>query len=799
MTMGEVSEVKAQTLDDLSITFTGNTYLQGTGTGTAADNANYWTVTGATSGFGWSTDYVGWFYSITPTLTPKTQPTLPAGTYVLVSEVSYNSSSNGNGTVTLSVTKGGESIGGYSGFSATVSGINKKITSFYVASEGEVDFSYSISKSGSSTVQFGFQKLYKVDQSGDKTALFSEISQDDFDALLAASPARRLNALTANDVIAFDGTKENGSTGWTIGEGSPAAGTRWNWGSGSSPSYVAWFYNNSQVVLSKTLENLPVGSYLLSSFVHSYQRGTLSVSITRVGEATPLATFTYTGNGSGSATDGSLAYTKFIPFYNESIGNVTLTYTITATGTINWGDEYLYSISTKAGEDGNFIDDMNAVGQDRLAQFVTDLAAKKTLQAAIGAASDYRDGIAEADKGDGWFQYPTSAFTTLTDVITAAQSVVNANDNDNYAAKTTAVNDALDAFKAAKKVFEEGKNYYVKKGSDYLNICKYPINWPNCPYIALFTTLPYVVQFEIKDADANQYYIKNVDGQYLGAYKNYSVSSTYDYAPAILDGKNDGDYFIATRDGINKIKFQLNSLTDRYISSNSSKISGTDYYAVQLNKNNNGTVLSLTIEEATEENVSMFISSSADWGTFVAPFAVELTGDLAGVEAYTITTDGATITKSEALSTIPANTPVLLHKTGGLDATNVSGYAQSYYTGLPEEGNLVGFLATGGSVPASVENGDTYYVLQKQGTVVGWYKVTSELTGTVNRAYLKVPAGGDAARQFIPLFDDSETTGIMQVNGENVKANDYYNLKGQRVSQPTKGLYIVGGRKVMVK
>ena len=219
--------MKAQTLDELSITFTGNTYLQGTGTGTAADNANYWTVTGATIGSncGWYTDYVGWFYNITPTLTPKTQPTLPAGTYVLVSEVSYNSSTNGNGTVTLSVTKGGEPIGGYNGFSATVPGINKKITSFYVASEGEVDFSYSIGKISSSTVQFGFQKLYKVDQSGDKTALFSEISQDDFDALLAASPARRLNALTANDVTAFDGTKENGSTGCNIGEGRPAAGT----------------------------------------------------------------------------------------------------------------------------------------------------------------------------------------------------------------------------------------------------------------------------------------------------------------------------------------------------------------------------------------------------------------------------------------------------------------------------------------------------------------------------------------------------------------------------------------------
>ena len=142
------------------------------------------------------------------------------------------------------------------------------------------------------------------------------------------------------------------------------------------------------------------------------------------------------------------------------------------------------------------------------------------------------------------------------------------------------------------------------------------------------------------------------------------------------------------------------------------------------------------------------------WGTFVAPFAVELTGDLDGVEAYTITTDGTTITKSGALSTIPA----------------------------------------------SVDDGDTYYVLQKQAEVVGWYKVTSALTGTANRAYLKVPAAaGGEARQFMPLFGDSETTAIMSVNTEGVKTDGYYNLQGQRISNPKNGLYIVGGKKVVVK
>ena len=46
--------------------------------------------------------------------------------------------------------------------------------------------------------------------------------------------------------------------------------------------------------------------------------------------------------------------------------------------------------------------------------------------------------------------------------------------------------------------------------------------------------------------------------------------------------------------------------------------------------------------------------------------------------------------------------------------------------------------------------------------------------------------------------DNDETTGINSVNAE---ANNgaYYNLQGIRVAQPTKGLYIVNGKKMLVK
>ena len=43
------------------------------------------------------------------------------------------------------------------------------------------------------------------------------------------------------------------------------------------------------------------------------------------------------------------------------------------------------------------------------------------------------------------------------------------------------------------------------------------------------------------------------------------------------------------------------------------------------------------------------------------------------------------------------------------------------------------------------------------------------------------------------------TTGIHAVQGAGLKVNGYYNLAGQRVAQPTKGVYIVNSKKVVIK
>jgi len=78
---------------------------------------------------------------------------------------------------------------------------------------------------------------------------------------------------------------------------------------------------------------------------------------------------------------------------------------------------------------------------------------------------------------------------------------------------------------------------------------------------------------------------------------------------------------------------------------------------------------------------------------------------------------------------------------------------------------------------------------------IGFYKVASGEAVPAGKAYLVIPA--DPSREFIGF--GGETTGIQDVNRETIANNRYYDMQGRIVAQPQKGLYIVNGKKVLVK
>ena len=167
------------------------------------------------------------------------------------------------------------------------------------------------------------------------------------------------------------------------------------------------------------------------------------------------------------------------------------------------------------------------------------------------------------------------------------------------------------------------------------------------------------------------------------------------------------------------------------------------------------------------------------FATYSAVKAINVDGI---VTAYGAKYDGSKIVLTP-VTEIPANTGVIIEATAGTYIVPAINSAASI-------ASVNGLLVSDGSIPG---DGSTIFALGKKSGVVGFVKVKNGVNIPAGKAYIVIPA---TARDFIGF--DEETTAIETVQ-QNAKAdNQYFNLAGQRVAQPTKGLYIVNGKKVVL-
>ena len=167
----------------------------------------------------------------------------------------------------------------------------------------------------------------------------------------------------------------------------------------------------------------------------------------------------------------------------------------------------------------------------------------------------------------------------------------------------------------------------------------------------------------------------------------------------------------------------------------------------------------------------------------------------AGCEAFVASSfayDVITISKI-VNGIIPANTGVLLKGAKGTYTLKAQDAAATVGTNL--------FKANVTASELSPTEGDyTNFILVPDGE--GGVKFAKVSGGTLGayKAYLQLPTSSATARELSISFDEGETTGISAalMNNERMN-NEVYNLAGQRVAQPTKGLYIVNGKKYIVK
>ena len=183
------------------------------------------------------------------------------------------------------------------------------------------------------------------------------------------------------------------------------------------------------------------------------------------------------------------------------------------------------------------------------------------------------------------------------------------------------------------------------------------------------------------------------------------------------------------------------------------------------------------------------------YATFASPYPLDLTtANLpAGLTAYKAAVDGTTVTFTQLNQTVPANTGILLQ---GDASENYNIPVVSSGTAVTENA----FLVNDGGTTFTGDANYYYFGLIKNSLTFGVFDPSS-VAIPASKAYLKVQKNSideSPSRALTVRFGD-EATGINAVKSEEVKDNSLFNLSGQRVSQPTKGLYIVNGKKVIIK
>ncbi|MCR5711373.1 MAG: leucine-rich repeat domain-containing protein, partial [Prevotella sp.] len=156
---------------------------------------------------------------------------------------------------------------------------------------------------------------------------------------------------------------------------------------------------------------------------------------------------------------------------------------------------------------------------------------------------------------------------------------------------------------------------------------------------------------------------------------------------------------------------------------------------------------------------------------------------------YKATLSGTTVTLTEISDKVITAGQAVLLKTTTKDPVELTPCA----TGSTDD--YSGNDLEGVDEDTAKESGFDYYVLSYQDSKLSFYKYSGTTLGA-NKAFFKIPA--NSSREFLDIL--GEVTGIDgRWKMEDGRSDVYYDLNGRRVMNPTKGIYIVNGSKVVVK
>lgn len=198
-----------------------------------------------------------------------------------------------------------------------------------------------------------------------------------------------------------------------------------------------------------------------------------------------------------------------------------------------------------------------------------------------------------------------------------------------------------------------------------------------------------------------------------------------------------------------------------------------------------------------EANITLTRTLQAGgWNTFAVPFSTAIPSGWTVKQLASSSLSGDLLTLNfEDATSIAAGTPYLVKVNANVVNPTFEGVTitDDFH---PVETNDVTFFPISEPTPVDATIGEKILFIQ-DGHTLTWAK-----NGGTIKAFRAVFILEDAsrARSFEMNFGD-ETTGIKTIGNASVTTGSsaVYDLQGRRVENPTHGLYIVNGKKVMVK
>ena len=184
------------------------------------------------------------------------------------------------------------------------------------------------------------------------------------------------------------------------------------------------------------------------------------------------------------------------------------------------------------------------------------------------------------------------------------------------------------------------------------------------------------------------------------------------------------------------------------------------------------------------------VTATKEYSTFCSTSDLDFS-NVEGLEANVVSSIGTSSAKTTKVNKVAAGTGLILKKTADVGtatdfsvplASETDEIADNYMVGVTEDTNMEG-----------VANA---YILSDG----KFYECTGG-TLAAGKAYLNDKDGvwATTGAPSFSIITDDETTGINSVERGALSVEGCYTLDGRRVEHPTKGLYIVNGKKVIIK